>query len=127
MSNKIYIISTEREVNGYKRTLHSSFRYGKPPEETETMYNNFKDWADETSCFFCFRRYDKSGNVNAAYFDDNYGREHRITPKNFKSAKIKKQVFEYDISDVYISSLVKDFSAAEYLQFLKDNDIEIKP
>ncbi len=127
MSNKIYIIATEQEVNGYKRTLHSSFRYGDLPEETETTYDNFKDWVDETSCSFCFKRFDKSGKVNAVYFRDNYGTEHKITHKDFKNARAKTRVIEYDLSDVCMSSLAKELSATEFLQLLKDNGVGIKP
>lgn len=124
MSNKIYVVRTNYEVNGYEKTVYSSFMYGEIPEETETTYDNFKDWADE---IFCFKQNDKTGNVKAVYFVDYYGKEHKITPKNFKSAKTKKQVIEYASSDVCISRLAKEFSSAEYFQFLKDNGIGIKP
>lgn len=120
MGNKIYVARTEHEVNGYKRTVHSSFMYGEIPEETETTYDNFKDWADE---FFCFKQND----INTVYFDDDYGREHKITHKNFKNAKSKTQVIEHDLSYVRMSSLAKELSAAQFLQLLKDNGIGIKP
>ena len=48
MSNKIYVARTEYEVNGYKKTVYSSFMYGEIPEETETTYDNFKDWATKS-------------------------------------------------------------------------------
>lgn len=124
MSNKIYVARTEHEVNGYKKTAYSSFMYGEIPEETETTYDNFKDWADE---IFCFKQNDKSGKVNAVYFSDNYGREHKITHKNFKNARTKMRVIEYNLSDVRMLSLAKELSAAEFLQLLKDNRIGIEP
>lgn len=124
MSNKIYAVRTEYEVNGYERTAWSSFRYGENPEEAETTYDNFKDWAAE---IFCFKQNDKTGNVKAVYFVDYYGREHKITPKNFKDAKTKTQVIEYNLSDIHISDLAKELSATNFIQLLKDNGIGIKP
>lgn len=124
MSNKIYVARTEYEVNGYKKTVYSSFMYGEIPEETETTYDNFKDWADE---IFCFKQNDISGKVNTVYFDDDYGREHKITHKNFKKAKSKTQAIKYDLSYVHMSSLAKELSAAQFLQLLKDNGIGIEP
>lgn len=124
MGNKIYVARTQHEVNGHKRTVCSTFMYGEIPEETETTYDNFKDWTDE---IFCFKQNDKAGNVKAVYFDDDYGRDHKITHKNFKNAKTKTQVIEYASSDVCISRLAKELSSAEYFQFLKDNGIGIKP
>ncbi|MCX4356831.1 MAG: hypothetical protein OSJ43_11545 [Oscillospiraceae bacterium] len=127
MNNKIYKTCTRLNVNGYERTSYSSLTYGEIPKETETSYDNFKDWANEIFLIPCYKQRDKSGSVNTVYFSDDYGKERKITPRNFKNARVETQVIEYHFSDVSMLSLAERLSAAEFLQFLKDNGLTEYP